>query len=84
MKQLADTCEEARAVQIAVLQRMGPSGRARLVAELSHRARDLVEEGVRLRHPDWPSGRVRRQAIRQMIGSRLYREVYGERDPDDR
>lgn len=84
MKQPTDTCEEARAVQIASFQRMGPSGRARLVGELSQRARDLVEEGVRLRHPDWPSGRVRRQAIRQMLGPGLSREVYGERASDDR
>jgi hypothetical protein len=83
MRHPTDTCQEARAMQIASLRQLGPSGRARLVAELSRRARELAEEGVRLRHPDWPPQRVRLETIRLTLGPTLFREAYGQRVSDD-
>lgn len=68
MDGLTDTPPEVRAVETSLLRELGPSGRARLVAELCRRARALVEEGVRLRHPEWPLERVRREAVRLAFG----------------
>lgn len=80
---LTDTSPEAQAAQLAALRRLGPAGRARLVAELCRRARALTEEGVRLRHPDWPPYRIRHEAIRLTLGSRLFEEVYGAHTDHD-
>ncbi len=66
---------------IAALRNLGPAGRAKLVVELSRRARELAEQGVRLRHPDWTPEQIKRETIRLILGPELAREVYGQHRP---
>jgi len=72
-----DTTEQAAAVQNEILRRIGMEGRARMTFELSDNLRQIVEDGVRLRHPDWDDEAVRLEAIRLTLGDRLFEEAFG-------
>ncbi len=78
-----DTDRAAYETQIAVLRRLGPEGRLAQTLELSRLSRELMEEGVRLRHPDWTADQVRREAIRLVLGAELFAAVYGRPQDDD-
>lgn len=73
-----DTTEEAASVQNEILRRIGIEGRARMTFELSDNLRRIVEDGVRLRHPDWDDEAVRLRAIRLTLGKRLFEEAFGD------
>ena len=73
-----DTTPEALAVQLRILRRLGPSGRAAMTFELCDNLRRLVRDGIRHRHPDWGDRSVEREAIRLMIGDALFRQAYGK------
>ncbi|MEN6575817.1 MAG: hypothetical protein ABFD90_05685 [Phycisphaerales bacterium] len=75
---LDDTTPEALAVQLRVLRRLGPSGRAAMTFELCDNLRRLVRDGVRHRHPDWDDRNVEREVIRLMIGDSLFQRAYGK------
>ena len=73
-----DTTEQAAAVQNEILRRIGIEGRARMTFELSDNLRRIVEDGVRLRHPDWDDEAVRLRVIRLTLGRRLFEEAFGD------
>jgi hypothetical protein len=76
-----DTSRDAFLKQIEVLRRLGISGRAALTFELSDSVRQIVRDGVRLRHPDWDEARVKQEVLRIVLGDRLYNEVLENRKP---
>ena len=66
-----DTHDEARAAQVAVLRRLGPSGRVRLAAEMSEDARRIAFDGEQRRHPDRSAAQVRHAVLARMWGTDL-------------
>ena len=58
-----DTSPRVAAVQTSLYRQIGPSGRARIAAELSDGLRDLAIAGVRHRHPDYDDDRVLDEVI---------------------
>ncbi len=78
-----DTGQAAHHAQIAALRRMGPEGRLARTAELSRLSRELIEEGVRVRHPGWTERRIRREAIRIVLGAELFDAAYGQPEIHD-
>ncbi len=73
----ADTTIEAAKKQFEILRRLGPERRLEMAFELSDNLRSLVEEGVRLRCPDYDEDRVQKEVIRLMIGDALFEEAFG-------
>ncbi len=59
-----DTSREAQAVQLRVLRAMSGEQRILLAFEMSLFARELVKEGVRREHPEWPESRITRELLR--------------------
>lgn len=74
----ADTTLEAARKEFEVLRKLGPEVRAEMAFELSGNLRDLVEAGVRQRHPDFSEKEVKREFLRPMIGEKLFGQVSEE------
>ncbi len=72
---IADTEENARVAQIAALRRLGPSGRARLAAEMSEDARRIAFAGEQRRHPELTAAAARQAVLRRMWGAELAASV---------
>jgi hypothetical protein len=66
-----DTEGHAREAQLAVLRRLGPSGRVRLAAEMSEDARRMSFEGERRRHPELTAPQARLAVLRRLWGDAL-------------
>lgn len=73
---LGDTTLEAERVHIAVLKRLGGSGRAEMILQLCAGLRQVTEEGVRQRHPDYDDDAVRLAMIRLTTGEELFRRLF--------
>lgn len=71
-----DTSPEAAAVQAEVFRRAGPEGRLRMAVEMSEEMARVVEEGVRMRHPEYSDDDVRLAGIRIRLGDELFKAVY--------
>jgi len=75
-----DTTHEAAQIQFSILRRIGIEGRARMAIELSDGLREIVESGVRQRHPDYDNRMVQLAALRLAIGEQLFRQAYPKVD----
>ncbi len=62
---------------------MGPEGRLARTAELSRLSRELIEEGVRVRHPGWTEDQIHRETIRIVLGPELFDAAYGQSEVHD-
>jgi hypothetical protein len=71
-----DTDDKAREAQLAVLRRLGPSGRVRLAAEMSEDARRIAIEGEARRHPELSPAEARRVVLERIWGSDLASAVF--------
>jgi hypothetical protein len=71
-----DTTLEAAQIQFSILRRIGIEGRARMAIELSDNLREIIESGLRRRHPEYSDKEVRLAAIRLTIGEQLFRQAY--------
>jgi hypothetical protein len=71
----ADTHDDALKAQIAVLRRLGPSGRLRLAVEMSEDARQISIDGERRRHPELTAAEARMAVLRRMWGPELAARV---------
>ena len=78
-----DTSRDAFLKQIEILRDLGLSGRAAMTLEFSDNLRQIVKDGVRHRHPGWDESRVKQEALRIVLGDRLYNEAFGEKKPVD-
>ena len=67
-----DTTLEAYRFQIQVLRRLGPDGRAELIALLCKGLRCTVEAGIRMRHPEYDDCMVKLAVIRLTAGSQVF------------
>jgi hypothetical protein len=66
-----DTDEEALAVQLATVRRLGPAGRVLAAAEMSEDARRIAFEAERRRHPELSEAEARRAVLRRLWGREL-------------
>ena len=76
----ADTTIDALRKQFEILERIGIEGRAEMTFQLGDNLRQIIEDGVRLRHPEYSNSRVRREVLRITLGDELYRKAYESRD----
>lgn len=83
MSDAFDTSDGALREHIRGLRRLGISGRAAMTFELSDNLRQIVKDGVRHRHPDWDEAQVKREALRLVLGDRLFNEAFGDVGPRD-
>jgi hypothetical protein len=72
-----DTDDDARAVQLAVLRRMGPSERVRIAAEMSEDARRIAIEAERRRRPELSEAEARQRVLDRLWGPDLAAAVRG-------
>lgn len=77
-----DTTIDALRKQFEILERIGITGRAEMTFELSDNLRQIITDGVRLRHPEYSDSQVRREVLRITLGDELYRKAYEKRDED--
>ena len=71
-----DTTLEVIRIRFSILRKMGLTGRANMVFELSDGLRMIIESGVRQRHPDYDDNMVRLAALRMAIGEELFHQFY--------
>jgi hypothetical protein len=68
-----DTSPEIHQLQTARYRALSPEQRAEIAAELSHLARAMAEEGIRLRHPQYSEQEVRRALLHLLYNKELAR-----------
>ncbi len=78
----SDTTIDALRKQFEILERIGIEGRAEMTFELSDNLRQIIESGVRLRHPEYNNHQVRREVLHITLGDELYRKAFEEREKD--
>lgn len=76
----ADTTVEAFRKQIEILRCLGPAGRAEMTFQLSDELHQIVEDGIRLRHPDYDDQKVKLAYLRLVIEPELFKEAFGDID----
>jgi hypothetical protein len=67
----SDTDADARSAQLAVLRRLGPSGRVRLAAEMSEDVRRIAFEAEQRRHPELSVAEARQAVLDRIWGAEL-------------
>lgn len=67
----SDTDAKARAAQISVLRRLGPSERVRLAAEMSEDVRRIAFEAEQRRHPELTPAEARQAVLERIWGEAL-------------
>ena len=70
-----DTSIEAAKRQFDILRKLGPQVRAAMAFEMSDSLRDIVESGVKLRHPDYNEHKVKQEVLRLMVGDTLFKQI---------
>jgi hypothetical protein len=73
-----DTTIDALQKQFEILDRIGIAGRAEMTFQLSDNLRQIIEDGVRLRHPEYRDNQVHGEVLRITLGDELYRKAYGK------
>ena len=71
-----DTTSEAHRVQIQVYRRMGPEGRLGRAMALCDEAREVAQEGIRARHPEYGDDGAKWALYRLLLGDTLFRAAY--------
>lgn len=77
-----DTTIDALRKQFEILERIGIEGRAEMTFQLSDNLRQIIQDGVRLRHPEYNDSQVRQKVLRITLGDELYCKAYEKRDKD--
>ena len=73
-----DTTIEASAVEVEILRKMDVSQRAEITFQLGNNLRQMVESGVRFRHPDYDNRKVNMAVLRIFVGDKIFRQIYGD------
>jgi hypothetical protein len=73
-----DTTPEAEKIQLDIFRRMGPERRLQAGLDLSRTCRELLREGVRLRHPDYDERQTQLAVIRLTLPDDLFCAAYPE------
>jgi hypothetical protein len=72
----SDTSPEAAAVQLEIYRSLGAAARLRIGLELTALSRQLLEEGIRKRHPEYDADQLRWAFLRRWLGDALFHQVY--------
>jgi len=72
---ISDTDENARAAQLAVLRRLGPSERVRLAAAMSEDVRRIAVEAEQRRRPELSAAEARQAVLDRIWGAELAASV---------
>jgi hypothetical protein len=73
-----DTTPEAEKIQLDIFRRMEPERRLQAGLDLSRTCRELLREGVRLRHPEYDERQTQLAVIRLTLPADLFSAVYTE------
>jgi hypothetical protein len=73
-----DTTIDALRKQFEILERIGIEGRAEMTFQLSDNLRQIIEDGVRFRNPEYSDNQVRQEILRITLGDELYRRAFGK------
>ncbi len=73
-----DTSEEVDRIQFDIFRNMSEDQRQQRAAELIRSCRELQEQGVRIRHPNYTDDEVRIAAIRMRLTEELFQKAYPE------
>jgi hypothetical protein len=73
-----DTTIDALRKQFEILERIGIEGRAEMTFQLSDNLRQIVEDGVRSRNPEYSDSQVRQEVLQITLGDELYRKAFGK------
>jgi hypothetical protein len=73
-----DTTPEAEKIQLDIFRRMGPERRLQAGLDLSRTCRELLREGVRLRHPEYDERQTQLAIIRLTLPADLFSAAYPE------
>jgi hypothetical protein len=76
MKKSLDTSPKAEWTQIEIFRLMGPDKRLESAIRLAQTSRELLREGVRLRHPEYREQEIMLAIIRLSLGESLFRRAY--------
>lgn len=76
----ADTSIDTLRKQFEILERIGIEGRAEMTFELSDNLRQIIEDGVRLHHPEYNDSQIFHEVIRITVGDELYSKLVGSRN----
>ena len=76
----SDTTIDVLRKQFEILHRLGLKNRAEIAFQLSDNLRQIAEEGVRLRNPEYNDHQVRREVLRITLGGKLYHKAFEEGD----
>ena len=71
-----DTSPEAERIQLDIFRRMGPDKRLESAIRLAQTSRELLREGVRLRHPEYREQEIKLAVIRLSLGESLFLRAY--------
>jgi hypothetical protein len=73
-----DTTIEAAAREYEILRKMDISQRAEMTFDLGDNLRQIIEAGVRFRHPDYNEQMLRMAVLRIFVGDDLFRQIFGD------
>jgi hypothetical protein len=71
-----DTTVEALRKQFEILERIGIEGRAEMTFQLNDNLRQIIEDGVRSRNPEYNDSQVRQEVLRITLGDELYHKAF--------
>lgn len=71
-----DTTAQAHRAQVEVYRRMGPEGRLQRAMTMCDEAREISQEGIRARHPEYGAESVKWALFRLVLGDALFRAAY--------
>jgi len=71
-----DTTVEALRKQFEILERIGIEGRAEMTFQLNDNLRQIIEDGVRSRNPEYSDSQVRQEVLRITLGDELYHKAF--------
>lgn len=73
---MLDTTPNAEKVQIDIFKLMKPEERLKMAFDLARTSRQLLMEGVRMRHPDYSEDQIRLATIRLILKDDLFLSAY--------
>jgi len=73
-----DTSPEAEEIQLEIFRQMTPEQRLAAGMALSQTCRKLMEEGVRIRHPEYDEWQIKMAVIRLILPGDLFLKAYPE------
>jgi len=74
----SDTTIDAAVKQFEILRKLDIQTRAQMTFQLSNNLHQIVEDGIRHRHPEFDDKQVKRELLRLMIGDSLFCQIFAK------